>query len=190
MPITFTCTCGKMLRVKDELAGRKVRCPECTAAVAVPQSAPAWEVVEDAPAPAIAAAPPPLPRAKAVPVQRFEIDDEDEERPRRRRRDEEDRDDDDRPRKRPRDDNEEDDDDRPRKKKFRTGKEDRKQASSFGMEKGIIESGVAGGALAMIGAVVWFVVGLMNDRLFWYPPVLFVVGMIAFIKGLMGHHKE
>lgn len=30
------CTCGKPLRVKDELAGRKIRCPVCQAVVAVP----------------------------------------------------------------------------------------------------------------------------------------------------------
>jgi hypothetical protein len=28
--------------------------------------------------------------------------------------------------------------------------------------------------------------GLMNDRIFIYPPILFVVGTIAFIKGLAG----
>ena len=35
-------------------------------------------------------------------------------------------------------------------------------------------------------AVVWFVLGLMADRIFFYPPILFVVGLVAFIKGLVG----
>lgn len=54
------------------------------------------------------------------------------------------------------------------------------------MEKGILNGGVAGGLLAMIGAAVWFVLGLMADRIFFYPPILFVIGLIAFIKGLAG----
>lgn len=35
MPITLSCGCGKKLRVKDELAGRKVKCPGCAAVIAV-----------------------------------------------------------------------------------------------------------------------------------------------------------
>lgn len=35
-PIEFACGCGKRLRVKPELAGRKVKCPACGAATAVP----------------------------------------------------------------------------------------------------------------------------------------------------------
>jgi len=38
MPISFQCGCGRTLRVKDELAGRKVRCPECSTILAVPKS--------------------------------------------------------------------------------------------------------------------------------------------------------
>ena len=38
----------------------------------------------------------------------------------------------------------------------------------------------------MAGAVVWFVLGLMFDWVFFYPPILFIVGLIAFIKGLTG----
>jgi hypothetical protein len=36
VPITFACSCGKQLRVKDELAGKKVRCPGCQQVVQVP----------------------------------------------------------------------------------------------------------------------------------------------------------
>ena len=36
----------------------------------------------------------------------------------------------------------------------------------------------------MVGAVVWFVVGLFLNIIFFYPPVLFIIGLIAFIKGL------
>lgn len=42
------------------------------------------------------------------------------------------------------------------------------------------------GILMMVGAAVWFVFGLMGDRIFFYPPVLFVLGIISFFKGLFG----
>lgn len=50
----------------------------------------------------------------------------------------------------------------------------------------ILKGSVGGGALAMGGAAVWFVAGLMNDVLFFYPPILFIIGLIAFFKGLAG----
>jgi hypothetical protein len=36
----------------------------------------------------------------------------------------------------------------------------------------------------MLGATVWFVVGLAADRIFFYPPILFIIGLISVIKGL------
>jgi hypothetical protein len=36
MPIPLTCACGRAMRVKVELAGRKIRCPECTTILAIP----------------------------------------------------------------------------------------------------------------------------------------------------------
>jgi hypothetical protein len=44
MPITITCSCGKALRVSDEHAGRRVRCPGCGAVQTVPEA-------DEAPAP-------------------------------------------------------------------------------------------------------------------------------------------
>jgi hypothetical protein len=45
MPIEVRCKCGKRLRARDEIAGRRVKCPACGAAVRVPaaeaESAPA-----------------------------------------------------------------------------------------------------------------------------------------------------
>ena len=37
MPLTVTCDCGRTLRLKEELAGRKVRCPSCAGALTVPE---------------------------------------------------------------------------------------------------------------------------------------------------------
>lgn len=61
MPITLTCACGKMLRVADEHAGRRVKCPACNAVATAPVPEPVFEVVEPAPRPVVA------PRAVAKP---------------------------------------------------------------------------------------------------------------------------
>jgi hypothetical protein len=37
MPIAVTCDCGRAMRVKDEVAGKKVRCPGCSAVLTVPK---------------------------------------------------------------------------------------------------------------------------------------------------------
>jgi hypothetical protein len=56
--------------------------------------------------------------------------------------------------------------------------------SSGSFEGGILNGGAIGGILAMIGAVVWFVAGLAADVIFFYPPILFIIGLVAFFKGL------
>ena len=40
------------------------------------------------------------------------------------------------------------------------------------------------GILMMVGAIVWFVVGYMAGYIYFYPPVLFVIGLGTMIKGL------
>jgi len=42
-----------------------------------------------------------------------------------------------------------------------------------------------GGVGMMVGAVVWFVVGWAAGRIFIYPPILFVLGIVAVGKGVM-----
>jgi hypothetical protein len=39
MPIDVRCSCGKAMRVKDEVAGKRIRCPECSAVVSIPRPA-------------------------------------------------------------------------------------------------------------------------------------------------------
>ena len=185
MAITFSCSCGKMLRVADEHAGKKVKCPQCQQ-VSVAEAPPQFEVVEDD-------EPLPKPRAVAKAVSKssdVEVDDDDDDdRPRRKKRRDDDEDDDDvrASRKRRRRDDDDDEDERPRRKKPRTKKSKKKQQSgAFATEKSIANGGVAIGLLVMLGAVVWFVIGFMNDRIFFYPPILFIVGLVAVIKGMLG----
>jgi hypothetical protein len=49
---------------------------------------------------------------------------------------------------------------------------------------GSLNAGVIGGLLMMLLAVVWFVGGLAVGIIFFYPPVLRVLGFIALVKGL------
>ena len=42
------------------------------------------------------------------------------------------------------------------------------------------------GILMMVGAFVWFFGGLAVGIIFYYPPVLFVLGLISFCKGMFG----
>lgn len=51
---------------------------------------------------------------------------------------------------------------------------------------GSVNGGVIGGVLMIVVAVVWFVVGMAAGTIFFYPPILFVIGAIAVIKGLTG----
>ncbi len=182
MPITFACGCGKTLRVKDEHAGRWVRCPGCQETAIVPEAEPepAFEVVEDTPPPP----PPARTRVRAEPAAgRYELDEDDDRRPRRRAADRDDEDDDRRPRGRS------DDEDRPRRKKKRRSSKAEAQPTRS-LEGRVFNGGVAGGLLAMVIAVVWFVVGLQADRIFFYPPILFLVGLGGVFKGLAGGGDE
>jgi hypothetical protein len=54
----------------------------------------------------------------------------------------------------------------------------------FAMEKKGIKNGVSGGLIMMTIAVVWFVVGYSFGWVFYYPPILFLIGVYAFFKGL------
>jgi hypothetical protein len=40
MPIPVACTCGARLKVRDEAAGRTVKCPKCQAPIRVPETDP------------------------------------------------------------------------------------------------------------------------------------------------------
>jgi hypothetical protein len=50
-----------------------------------------------------------------------------------------------------------------------------------------INAGMGGGLLLMLGAVVWFFVALLVfDVIFFYPPIMFIIGLVAFFKGIAG----
>ncbi len=54
----------------------------------------------------------------------------------------------------------------------------------FAPEKRGIEKGILGGLTMMTIAGVWFGLGWMAGYIFFYPPVLFVIGLFAVLKGV------
>jgi predicted Zn finger-like uncharacterized protein len=63
----------------------------------------------------------------------------------------------------------------------------KKYDGAFGMEKRAMDAGLLGGIGLMVLSVVWFFGGLMLiDRIFIYPPILFIIGFVACIRGVIG----
>jgi hypothetical protein len=52
-------------------------------------------------------------------------------------------------------------------------------------QESFFDGTVIGGVITMLVAVVWFLGGLAAGYIFFYPPVMFVLGLIAVIKGLL-----
>jgi hypothetical protein len=163
MPVSITCSCGRPLVVKDELAGRQIRCPTCEAVLTVPgphddvpTALPADEPPHSAirtEAPAGPSRRPPLlrdesPRA-GPPPRRPALRDHDDDLQKGRRR---------------------------------------SRAGYHGNFWGGRTGSIVGGLLMMLIAVVWFLAGLLlGNTFFYYPPIMFVLGFVALIRGLAGH---
>ena len=69
--------------------------------------------------------------------------------------------------------------------KSEAAKRKKRGGGFFDSEKKGIEKGVFGG-LAMMGiAVIWFIAGYAAGYIFFYPPILFLLGVFALVKGLI-----
>lgn len=56
---------------------------------------------------------------------------------------------------------------------------------TFGLSKYGVNSSIVAGFLLIIGAVLWFVLGIiLIDRIFFYPPIMAIFGIIAISKGI------
>ena len=62
--------------------------------------------------------------------------------------------------------------------------EEEETSGHFAPEKKAIKMGVLGGIIMIAISVVWFVVGWINGFIYFYPPILLVIGVYALIKGL------
>ncbi|HZU38752.1 MAG TPA: hypothetical protein VFA18_22685 [Gemmataceae bacterium] len=154
MPIPMSCTCGRSFYIKDELAGKRIRCPSCQAILAVPAAEEEpLEVAartseqqpdgDELPARTPAAATRPAPARQPEPARKKKKRPWDEVEPRRSRRSEDE--------------------------------------GWFGRTN----AGVIGGLLMIIIAIVWFTVGFFAlNIIFFYPPILLVIGLVAIAKGL------
>ena len=47
MPIKVKCRCGRVLKVRDSMAGKRVRCPECESPIRIPEPEPVYEEFDD-----------------------------------------------------------------------------------------------------------------------------------------------
>jgi hypothetical protein len=175
----------RQLKVKDYLAGKHVLCPQCKARLLVPEAEiPELDVAieEDAPPPkpkkrqpdeAITANPGKRPRKD---VESYGMEAEDKERVRRRQRQKE-----------------VDEEIKRLRSKYKNSihsKPPRQQDSARehgGFLGWAFYGGLVGGGTAMLIAVVWFVLGIiLLDRIFFYPPILFIVGIAGVFRGLTG----
>ena len=146
MSISIACSCGKKYRVKETLAGKKIRCADCSELIKVP--------VQDADDNAA------FDEFDALPPAARDREEREPSLPPRTKR---------------------------RSKATERDVKADKPAGRKLLEKGWFEStngGVLGGVLMMLIAVVWFVAGLAADRIFFYPPILLVIGFVAVCKGL------
>ena len=160
MPISFDCACGRKIRTADENAGRSASCPACGVTVLVPGSD-AGRPWRDAPAkeegaPAGNGFGYNLQSEEVVPTARPSAPPAPYDRPR---------------------------SDDPRRS-ARPPLDDRFVKRTPTRSGGRTDKGAVAGVLMMVGAVVWFVVGMAVGIIFFYPPILFIIGLICFIKGL------
>ncbi len=63
--------------------------------------------------------------------------------------------------------------------------EDDDDEGFFAPEQKGIENGMVGGIAMMVIAAVWFGAGWMAGIIFFYPPILFLFGVFAFLKGMV-----
>ena len=167
MPIRFSCECGRTLQVADNLGGALVRCPECSRTLTAPDAALAVRV---------GVKPPPLP-PQPVEDDPVDLEEWDEKAERKRRL------------------NPFKDNAPPRRSYYDRRRDDDSAAPEVDerdlrlpppppKELGGASGSVIAGIFMMLGAIVWFVLGLFADRIFIYPVILFVSGLIALVRGL------
>jgi hypothetical protein len=53
------------------------------------------------------------------------------------------------------------------------------------LERKAISMGVVGGIIMIVVAAVWFFAGLAAGYVFFYPPILAVIGIYAIVKGVI-----
>ena len=55
---------------------------------------------------------------------------------------------------------------------------------AFGLEQRGWDAGMLGGLVMMLIGGVWFFGGLFFGIIFYYAPILFLIGLVGFVRGL------
>jgi hypothetical protein len=55
---------------------------------------------------------------------------------------------------------------------------------AFGLEQRGFDAGMLGGLIMMVLGGVWFVAGLYFGLIFWYAPILCIIGLVGFVRGM------
>lgn len=63
--------------------------------------------------------------------------------------------------------------------------EEATEGGFFAMEQKGIQKGAMGGVIMIVISVVWFVLGWQAGYIYYYPPILFCIGVYALVKGLI-----
>jgi len=170
MPIKFTCDCGRSFQVKEEFAGRRARCAACGQIMTVPAATANEEE-------ALAALLSEEQTAQPVPSRR-ERGHSEEEGPRRL------------PPRPPQLPQSFEVEDVSEVREVRKPRMPRKSARAHRERSSgpsvVISPGVVTGLLMMLGAAAWFFIGLAVGYIFFYPPILFILGFATMIKGFCG----
>jgi hypothetical protein len=174
MAISFECSCGKQFTVKEEFAGKRTKCPACGAALTVPASSSsaedeAFRLLQASDESDVSDEPsrPSRPdRGGEVQPGRPEPPPSSPTplTP---------------PRSAP----------KPPPVKRGPSYQPREEADPGGFRISLSPA-VAGGLASMAIAAMWFGLGLTADRIYIYPPILFVLGLVAVVKGVLGHPEE
>jgi len=65
------------------------------------------------------------------------------------------------------------------------------EEESLGLSYLGIKNGVLAGQIAILGAILWLILGVIYlDRIFFYPFALIVIGIVAWNKGAKRRKKE
>lgn len=70
------------------------------------------------------------------------------------------------------------------------GTGDHDLGSGFALESIIINLGPVGGILIMVISIFWFFYDLMIDKIYFYPPALFFIGLYGLISGIKRMKKR